>query len=139
MWALQIVKAYSLFKVLSFGDDIGVSVVVLRECSAAHKSFKTCLCCQLRLVWVFVSVNRGLKLFLHFGRRIFENAEAIVARAVDLCFHSLLRLGEAIVHHHLVVQHKLHLALVLGVEVILAGREVVFLFSKGGGVRVFAI
>ncbi len=45
----------------------------------------------------------------------------MVAGAVDLCFDGLLGLGEALVHHQLVVKHKLHLTLVLRVEVILAG------------------
>jgi len=53
--------------------------------------------------------------------------------------NGLLRNRKTLVHHHLVVLHKLHLTLVLWVEVVLAGREVIFFFSKGGGVRVFTI
>lgn len=63
----------------------------------------------------------------------------MAAGAVDLCLDGLLGQGEAFVHHQLVVQYKLHLALVLRVEVVLTGREVVFLFSERCRVRVFAI
>jgi len=56
-----------------------------------------------------------------------------------LHLNGLLWNGKTLVHHHLVVLHKLHLTLELWVEMVLAGRQVIFFFSKGGGVRVFTI
>jgi len=96
---------YSLYKVSSFDDDIRVSVVVLGKGATAHKSFKTCLSCQLRRIVGLVSVNGGLILFLLFWRRIFENTDAVHTLTVDSSLNGFLRNGKALVHHHLVVLH----------------------------------
>lgn len=85
------------------------------------------------------AVEGALVVFLHAGAGVLEDADSLLAGALALLdFVDLLGLGEALVEHVLVVADQLHLALVLGVEVLLAAREIVLLLGEGGGVALLA-
>ena len=124
---------------------VGVPVVILGKGARTTQGFKLVgvlgeqLLRRVDRLRAIVAVEAALVLLLQIGLRILENSNAVLASAVDLRhLNSLLGARQTLVKHVLVVADELHLALVLGVEVLLAGREVVLFVRESGSVALLA-
>ena len=90
-------------------------------------------------LWRLTAVEGALVLLLQLRLRILENANTVLRCALVFPdFDGLLWLTESLVEHVLVIADQFHLALIFGVEMLLRGREIVFLVSESGGMAFLA-